>query len=142
MFCLWLYTLWFTCFSLFRGRGHRTYILKMLHENANFLWHVLPSQQVVIMLVLDKENDRVLLSRQSRFVPRMWSCLAGFMEVYGVLLISKQAWINRIIHALHFRAAAQLVLLIYSIAKFSKKVAFICLDPCGCCPWLKSEFSH
>jgi uncharacterized membrane protein AbrB (regulator of aidB expression) len=37
--------------------------------------------QVVIMLVIDKENDRVLLSRQSRFVPRMWSCLAGFIEV-------------------------------------------------------------
>ncbi|KAL0382911.1 UNVERIFIED_CONTAM: Nudix hydrolase 19, chloroplastic [Sesamum calycinum] len=36
---------------------------------------------VVIMLVIDKENDRALLSRQSRFVPRMWSCLAGFIEV-------------------------------------------------------------
>ncbi|GAA0143763.1 hydrolase [Lithospermum erythrorhizon] len=35
---------------------------------------------VVIMLVVDKENDRALLSRQSRFVPRMWSCLAGFIE--------------------------------------------------------------
>ncbi|GMH30702.1 hypothetical protein Nepgr_032545 [Nepenthes gracilis] len=35
---------------------------------------------VVIMLVIDRENDRALLSRQSRFVPRMWSCLAGFME--------------------------------------------------------------
>ncbi|KAL2479676.1 Nudix hydrolase 19 [Abeliophyllum distichum] len=35
---------------------------------------------VVIMLVIDKESDRVLLSRQSRFVPRMWSCLAGFIE--------------------------------------------------------------
>ncbi|KAI0487838.1 hypothetical protein KFK09_027661 [Dendrobium nobile] len=35
---------------------------------------------VVIMLVIDKENDRALLSRQSRFVPRMWSCLAGFIE--------------------------------------------------------------
>ncbi|KAJ9163130.1 hypothetical protein P3X46_022832 [Hevea brasiliensis] len=35
---------------------------------------------VVIMLVIDKENDCVLLSRQSRFVPRMWSCLAGFIE--------------------------------------------------------------
>ncbi|XP_065848863.1 nudix hydrolase 19, chloroplastic [Euphorbia lathyris] len=35
---------------------------------------------VVIMLVIDGENDRVLLSRQSRFVPRMWSCLAGFIE--------------------------------------------------------------
>lgn len=33
------------------------------------------------MLVIDKENDCVLLSRQSRFVPRMWSCLAGFIEV-------------------------------------------------------------
>ncbi|KAJ7956657.1 Nudix hydrolase 19 chloroplastic [Quillaja saponaria] len=35
---------------------------------------------VVIMLVIDQENDRALLSRQSRFVPRMWSCLAGFIE--------------------------------------------------------------
>ncbi|KAL5211403.1 hypothetical protein ABZP36_022250 [Zizania latifolia] len=35
---------------------------------------------VVIVLVIDKENDRALLSRQSRFVPRMWSCLAGFIE--------------------------------------------------------------
>ncbi|XP_078428854.1 nudix hydrolase homolog 19 isoform X2 [Wolffia australiana] len=35
---------------------------------------------VVIMLVVDKENDRVLLSRQSRYAPRMWSCLAGFAE--------------------------------------------------------------
>nr|GMC65245.1 nudix hydrolase 19, chloroplastic [Ipomoea batatas] len=31
-------------------------------------------------IFIDKENDRALLSRQSRFVPRMWSCLAGFME--------------------------------------------------------------
>lgn len=38
-------------------------------------------QQVVIMLVIDKQNDRALLSRQQRFVPRMWSCLAGFIEV-------------------------------------------------------------
>ncbi|KAM1061734.1 nudix hydrolase 19, chloroplastic-like [Malus sylvestris] len=35
---------------------------------------------VVIMLVIDRENNRALLSRQSRFVPRMWSCLAGFIE--------------------------------------------------------------
>ena len=41
----------------------------------------MPFQQVVIMLVIDRENDRALLSRQSRFVPRMWSCLAGFIEV-------------------------------------------------------------
>lgn len=33
------------------------------------------------MLVIDNENDRALLSRQFRFVPRMWSCLAGFIEV-------------------------------------------------------------
>ncbi|CAO2822704.1 unnamed protein product [Amaranthus hypochondriacus] len=35
---------------------------------------------VAIMLVIDRENDRALLSRQSRYVPRMWSCLAGFIE--------------------------------------------------------------
>lgn len=35
---------------------------------------------VAIMLVIDKQNDRALLGRQSRFVPRMWSCLAGFIE--------------------------------------------------------------
>ncbi|KAK7354278.1 hypothetical protein VNO80_19737 [Phaseolus coccineus] len=35
---------------------------------------------VVIMLVIDSKNDRALLSKQSRFVPRMWSCLAGFIE--------------------------------------------------------------
>lgn len=34
------------------------------------------------MLVIDQENDRALLSRQSRYVPRKWSCLAGFMEVF------------------------------------------------------------
>ena len=43
--------------------------------------HIHVVLQVVIMLVIDKENDRALLSRQSRFVPRMWSCLAGFIEV-------------------------------------------------------------
>ncbi|BBM96755.1 NAD+ diphosphatase [Marchantia polymorpha subsp. ruderalis] len=35
---------------------------------------------VVIMLVIDKERDCVILARQSRFLPRMWSCLAGFIE--------------------------------------------------------------
>ncbi|KAL2929492.1 Nudix hydrolase 19 chloroplastic [Bienertia sinuspersici] len=35
---------------------------------------------VVIMLVIDRDNDRALLGRQSRYVPRMWSCLAGFIE--------------------------------------------------------------
>jgi len=43
-------------------------------------------KQVVIMLVIDKENDRCLLSRQSKFVPRMWSCLAGFIEVWSPLV--------------------------------------------------------
>ncbi|KAG6534492.1 hypothetical protein ZIOFF_008395 [Zingiber officinale] len=35
---------------------------------------------VVIMLVIDKENDCALLSHKSRSSPRMWSCLAGFIE--------------------------------------------------------------
>ncbi|KAK8559127.1 hypothetical protein V6N13_098719 [Hibiscus sabdariffa] len=35
---------------------------------------------VVIMLVIDRENDHALLGRQPRFPPRMWSCLAGFIE--------------------------------------------------------------
>ncbi|KAG6487174.1 hypothetical protein ZIOFF_055757 [Zingiber officinale] len=37
-------------------------------------------EQVVIMLVIDKENDRALLSDQSRLAPRLWTCLAGFIE--------------------------------------------------------------
>ncbi|XP_074570798.1 nudix hydrolase 19, chloroplastic-like isoform X2 [Curcuma longa] len=36
--------------------------------------------RVVIMLVIDKENDRALLSDQSRLAPRLWTCLAGFIE--------------------------------------------------------------
>lgn len=49
---------------------------------------------VVIMLVIDKENDRALLSRQSRFVPRMWSCLAGFIEPGESLeeAVRREAW--------------------------------------------------
>ncbi|KAL5975283.1 hypothetical protein ACLOJK_031962 [Asimina triloba] len=35
---------------------------------------------VVIMLVIDKVNDRVLLSSQARYAPRMWTCLSGFIE--------------------------------------------------------------
>eukprot|EP00897_Mesotaenium_endlicherianum_P008545 jgi/Mesen1/7719/ME000407S06944 len=35
---------------------------------------------VVIMLVIDEQRDLVLLGRQARFLPRMWSCLAGFIE--------------------------------------------------------------
>lgn len=35
---------------------------------------------VVIMLIIDKERDRVILGRQARFTSRMWSCLAGFIE--------------------------------------------------------------
>lgn len=53
-------------------------------------------KQVVIMLVIDRENDRALLSRQSRFVPRMWSCLAGFIEVcileYLYLVFNLKNW--------------------------------------------------
>lgn len=39
------------------------------------------------MLVIDKENDRALFSKQTRFVPRMWTCLAGFLEVRFRLLV-------------------------------------------------------
>ncbi|GLJ30791.1 hypothetical protein SUGI_0610860 [Cryptomeria japonica] len=35
---------------------------------------------VVIMLVIDKVNNRALLARQSQFLSHMWSCLAGFIE--------------------------------------------------------------
>jgi hypothetical protein len=38
------------------------------------------------MLMNDKENDRILLSRQSGFVPWTWSCLAGFIEVLSTPL--------------------------------------------------------
>jgi hypothetical protein len=40
------------------------------------------------MLVIDKEKDCVVLGRQSRFVPRMWSCLAGFIEVKCASMVS------------------------------------------------------
>ncbi|KAI7748134.1 hypothetical protein M8C21_019583, partial [Ambrosia artemisiifolia] len=42
---------------------------------------------VVIMLVIDKENDRALFSNQSRFVPRMWTCLSGFLEA-----VRRETW--------------------------------------------------
>ncbi|XP_061345248.1 nudix hydrolase 19, chloroplastic [Gastrolobium bilobum] len=35
---------------------------------------------VVIMLVIDRENDRALLSKRSMLLPRLWSCLSGFTE--------------------------------------------------------------
>nr|VDC79077.1 unnamed protein product [Brassica rapa] len=49
---------------------------------------------VVIMLVIDRENDRALLSRQSRYVPRMWSCLAGFIEAGESLeeAVRRETW--------------------------------------------------
>ncbi|CAH8361979.1 unnamed protein product [Eruca vesicaria subsp. sativa] len=49
---------------------------------------------VVIMLVIDRENDRALLSRQARFVPRMWSCLAGFIEPGESLeeVVRRETW--------------------------------------------------
>jgi hypothetical protein len=51
--------------------------------------------QVVIMLVIDRENDRALLGRQSRFVPRMWSCLAGFIEVFFLAISTVHKAISR-----------------------------------------------
>lgn len=40
--------------------------------------HFPRTDPVVIMLAID--GNRCLLGRQSRFLPRMWSCLAGFVE--------------------------------------------------------------
>jgi NAD+ diphosphatase len=40
--------------------------------------HFPRTDPVVIMLVVD--GERCLLGRQARFLPRMWSCLAGFVE--------------------------------------------------------------
>jgi NAD+ diphosphatase len=40
--------------------------------------HFPRTDPVVIMLAID--GERCLLGRQSRFPPRMWSCLAGFVE--------------------------------------------------------------
>lgn len=69
---LFIYLLW--CFNVVGS------LLSALDVYLISLTQV-PLEQVVIMLVIDRENDRALLSRQSRFVPRMWSCLAGFIEV-------------------------------------------------------------
>ncbi|XP_020231576.1 nudix hydrolase 19, chloroplastic [Cajanus cajan] len=35
---------------------------------------------VVIMLVIDRENDRALLAKRSMPMPRLYTCLSGFME--------------------------------------------------------------
>lgn len=44
--------------------------------------HFPRTDPVVIMLAIegDGEDERCLLGRQARFAPRMWSCLAGFIE--------------------------------------------------------------
>jgi NAD+ diphosphatase len=42
--------------------------------------HFPRTDPVVIMLVIDGARDRCLLGRSPRFVPTMWSCLAGFIE--------------------------------------------------------------
>ena len=39
------------------------------------------------MMVVDVASDRVLLGRQQRFPPGMWSCLAGFLEVRAVTVL-------------------------------------------------------
>ncbi|XP_045831880.1 nudix hydrolase 19, chloroplastic isoform X2 [Trifolium pratense] len=36
--------------------------------------------QVVIMLVIDRENDHVLLGTRPKFISQLWSCLSGFTE--------------------------------------------------------------
>lgn len=42
--------------------------------------HFPRTDPVVIMLVVDRECDRCLLGHEARFVPNMWSTLAGFIE--------------------------------------------------------------
>ncbi|MGF1649232.1 MAG: NAD(+) diphosphatase [Hyphomicrobiaceae bacterium] len=42
--------------------------------------HFPRTDPVVIMLVVDRGNDRVLLGHEARFMEKMWSTLAGFIE--------------------------------------------------------------
>jgi len=45
--------------------------------------HFPRTDPVVIMLVThrDQSGDKCLLGRQTQFLPGMWSCLAGFVEI-------------------------------------------------------------
>ncbi len=51
-----------------------------LRTCANGHQHHPRTDPVVIMLVVDQENDRVLLGRQPAWPPRRYSALAGFVE--------------------------------------------------------------
>ncbi len=42
--------------------------------------HFPRTDPVVIMLIVDPQNDRCLLGHEARYVPNMWSTLAGFIE--------------------------------------------------------------
>lgn len=42
--------------------------------------HFPRTDPVVIMLIIDRESDRVLLGHEGRFMENMWSTLAGFVE--------------------------------------------------------------
>lgn len=42
--------------------------------------HFPRTDPVVIMLVIDRAGDRVLLGHEARFMEKMWSTLAGFLE--------------------------------------------------------------
>lgn len=42
--------------------------------------HFPRTDPVVIMLIVDPPNDRCLLGHEARFMPSMWSTLAGFLE--------------------------------------------------------------
>ena len=42
--------------------------------------HFPRTDPVVIMLIVDRAGDRCLLGHEARFVPNMWSTLAGFLE--------------------------------------------------------------
>ncbi|KAL1289508.1 nudix hydrolase 19, chloroplastic [Arachis ipaensis] len=49
---------------------------------------------VAIMLVIDRENDRALLAKRSKFVPRLWTCLSGFTEAGESLeeAVRRETW--------------------------------------------------
>ncbi|KAF4384366.1 hypothetical protein F8388_004599, partial [Cannabis sativa] len=71
--------------ALWNGTVHQTFVdvaerkqsLRKLEEESNVSSDLCNRESTLVSIL---ENDCALLSRQSRFVPRMWSCLAGFIE--------------------------------------------------------------
>lgn len=50
------------------------------HEQVRLIDSLANIDPVVIVAVLSRDGKRVLLGRQKRFPPDMYSCLAGFLE--------------------------------------------------------------